>query len=98
MSPEQKEFLRLDEAPGRLNAEQTGWKLGFQSHDIPVLVSAKLLDPLGHPAANAPKYFASADIEVLKSDRKWLARATDAIQKHWQRKNGLRPGPAGSQP
>lgn len=90
MSPQQREFLSLERFPARLNCEQTAWRLGFQVHDIPILVAAGLIQTLGHPAPNAPKFFASAQIEMLHADSKWLARATDAIQRHWQRKNSQR--------
>lgn len=92
MSPEQREFLNLEKAPARLSVEQTAWRLGFQMHDVPVLVAAGLLHTLGHPAANAPKYFAGSEVESLHNDRKWLARATDAIQNHWRRRNVQRKG------
>jgi hypothetical protein len=47
-----------------------------------------LLKPLGHPPANGTKYFATADLEELRRDTKWLARASDAIHRHWKLKNG----------
>jgi hypothetical protein len=53
---------------GRLNAEQAAFLLGFQSHDIPVLARAKLLEPLGKPVPNAPKYFAAVVLDELRSD------------------------------
>lgn len=90
MSPEQKEFLSLKTSPARLTAENVAWRLGFQPHDIPVLVAAGLLPTLGHPASNEPKFFANAEVELLQGDRKWLARATDAIHRHWQKKNSRR--------
>jgi hypothetical protein len=45
------------------------------------------LKPLGHPARNGPKYFATAELEELRRDRKWLAKASDAIVGYWQNKN-----------
>ena len=56
--PEEKEILNVRRLPARLNAEQTAALLGLSSHDIPVLVSAKLLRPLGKPVPNAAKWFA----------------------------------------
>ena len=87
MDSEQKQFLSLMKTPARVNPEQASWHLGFQAHDIAVLVSAGLLKPLGNPPANGQKYFASAVIEELRSDTKWLARASDAIYRHWREKN-----------
>jgi len=54
---------------------------------MPVLVSAKLLKPLGNPAQNATKYFATKDLLELTRDEKWLHRVTVAIYLHWHGKN-----------
>ena len=79
MSPEQKEFMSLLLPPARLSQEQAAWYLGFQVHDIPVLVAVGLLKPLGKPVPNGLKYFASVELRRLRDDAKWLARASDAI-------------------
>jgi hypothetical protein len=42
---------------------------------------------LGHPPANAVKYYAAVTLTKLREDTRWLARATDAVVKHWQNKN-----------
>ena len=73
--------------PARLNTGEVAVVLGFQDHDIPVLVAAKLLTPLGKPAQNAPKYFATVEVLSRTDDREWLSMATRAIAKHWVRKN-----------
>ena len=97
MNAEQKQFLSLAVAPARLNSEQAAWLLGFQEHDIPILVAAGLLKPLGSPPANGVKYFAASVAGELRDDTKWLARASDAIHRHWQQKNRRkRPAPPGS--
>ena len=90
MNPEQKHFLSLAIAPARLNPEQAAWFLGFQEHDIPILVTRGLLKPLGNPPPSGVKYFAAAELEELKADRRWLARASDAICLHWKSKNSKR--------
>ena len=73
--------------PGRLNTTEASVLLGFQEHDIAVLVASRLLVPLGKPAPNAPKYFASAQITSLASSEDWLGKATKAVATHWQKKN-----------
>jgi hypothetical protein len=73
--------------PGRLNTKEAALLLGFQEHDIALLVAAKLLVPLGKPAANAPKYFAAVQIGERASDAEWLSSATKQLAKYWQRKN-----------
>jgi hypothetical protein len=42
---------------------------------------------LGHPARNGPKYFAAAELEKLRRNIKWLAKASDAIVDYWQNRN-----------
>jgi len=73
--------------PGRLNTSEAALLLGFQEHDIAVLVAARLLVPLGKPVRNAPKYFAAVEVVKCVADGEWLSRATKALAKYWQRKN-----------
>ena len=47
-------LLNCRRLPGRLNTTETAVLLGVQDHDVPILTAAKLLVPLGKPAANAP--------------------------------------------
>jgi hypothetical protein len=71
--------------------------LNCQPHDIPALVAAKLLKPLGNPAANSIKYFATADVLESTKDRNWLVRVSATIYQHWQRKNAHKPARASSE-
>jgi hypothetical protein len=88
MKEEQHQFLRLlGRLPARLTAEQAAWVLNCQPHDIPALVAAKLLKPLGNPPANGIKYFGTADLLESSKDSHWLVRMSAAIYQHWQRKN-----------
>src|SRR5438105_2946012 len=80
-------LLNCRRLPGRLNTSETALLLGFQEHDIAPLVAAKLLVPLGKPAANAPKYFAAVEIAERASNAEWLSSATKVLAKHWLRKN-----------
>jgi hypothetical protein len=84
---DKERFLNLRLIPARLTAEEAAWYLGFAAHDIPVLVANGLLKPLGHPTDNGVKFFALAALEPLRSDTKWLSRATDAMLDHWRTKN-----------
>jgi hypothetical protein len=76
---EQKyQFLHvLGQPPARLTADQVAWVLNCQPHDIPVLVAARLLRPLGQPQPNSVKYF---------------AKATNAVSAHWRDRNRRRLG------
>jgi hypothetical protein len=88
MKEEQQQFLRLvGQAPARLTVEQAAWVLGCQPHDVPILVASRLLKPLGSPAPNGIKFFATADVLELGKDRSWLAKMTNTVNQHWQKKN-----------
>ena len=80
-------LLMVPRLPGRLDAKGVAVLLGMQEHDIPVLVAAKMLQPLGKPKKNAVKYFAASEIQRLSVDEKWLAKATQIICDQWNRKN-----------
>jgi hypothetical protein len=80
-------FLNCRRLPGRLNTSETALLLGFSEHDIAFLIAAKLLVPLGKPAPNAPKFFATVLIEERVSDAEWLSKATRVVAKCWLRKN-----------
>ncbi len=88
MRDDQHRFLSLlGRLPARLTAEQVAWVINCQPHDVPVLVSARLLKPLGNPLPNAVKFFATAELIPLMEDRAWLSKATNAVSSHWQKKN-----------
>jgi hypothetical protein len=88
MSEDQHRFLGLHgQLPARLTAEQAAWLINCQPHDIPALVNARLIKPLGNPPANGIKFFATADILEAAKDRNWLVRVSTAIYQHWHRKN-----------
>jgi hypothetical protein len=83
-------LLNLTRLPGRLTAEQAAPLLGFASHDIPVLVKARMLKPLGNPQPNAVKFFAAVDVEKFAKDEGWLGRATRALYSYWESRNQKR--------
>jgi len=88
MRDDQHRFLMLlGRLPARLTAEQVAWVLNCQPHDVPILVASRLLKPLGNPAPNSVKFFATSDVLELAKDRNWLVRATAAINQHWHKQN-----------
>ena len=88
MKEEQHQFLRLlGQLPARLTAEQAAWVLNCQTHDVPILVAARLLKPLGNPRANGIKFFATAEMLELTKDKAWLVKVTNAVNQHWQKNN-----------
>ena len=91
MKEDQHRFLMLlGQLPARLRAEQAAWVLNCQAHDIPILVSARLLKPLGNPPPNSVKYFAALEVIEQGKDRTWLAKVTNALNQHWQKKNAAK--------
>ena len=96
MKTEQHQFLQLlGHLPARLTAEQAAWVINCQAHDIPVLVAAKLLKPLGNPPANGIKYYSTADILEACQDRNWLVRVSATIHQNWAKRNARYRDPAG---
>jgi hypothetical protein len=61
--------------------------INCQPQDVPILVSARLLKPLGNPLPNGVKYFATAELIELMQGQAWLAKLTNAVTQHWQKKN-----------
>jgi len=91
MKEEQHQFLRLlNQLPARLTAEQAAWVLNCQPHDVPILVAARLLKPLGNPLPSSVKYFAAAELLEQVEDRTWLAKVTNALNQHWQKRNAAK--------
>jgi hypothetical protein len=97
MREEQHQFLSLlGQLPARLTAEQAAWVLNCQAHDVPILVSSRLLKPLGNPPPNGIKFFATADLVEFAKDRAWLVKVTNAVNQHWHKQNARKKGrPAG---
>jgi hypothetical protein len=71
--------------------------LNCQPHDIPCLIAARLLKPLGNPPANGIKFFATTDLLDEMKDRNWLARISSTIYQHWHKKNSGRKSRLGSE-
>ncbi len=90
MNQARKDFLSLVTPPARLGIEETAWFLGFNAHDIPVLISAGLLKPLGRPASSGSKFFATVELQNLRNDVRWLTKASDSIVHYWRDKNASR--------
>lgn len=87
MNPERKEILNLVSPPGRLNASETAWRLGFEPDHITILVGTGLLKPLGNPPAGAMKFFLTVEVEHKKGDAKWMTKASEIIRLKWKEKN-----------
>jgi hypothetical protein len=83
MREDQHQFMRLlGHLPARLTAEQAVWVINCQPADVPILVAARLLKPLGNPPPHSVKYFASLELVEQVQDRTWLAKVTNALNQY----------------
>ena len=80
----------LGQLPARLTAEQAAWVINCQPSDVPILVTARLLKPLGNPSPYNVKYFAASELLEQVQDRTWLAKVTNALNQHWQKRNAAK--------
>ena len=76
-------LLNCRRLPARLNTGEAAAVLGFQEHYMTPLMTTKVLVPLGRPAPNAPKYFASVEILTYAQNKEWLSQATKILAKFW---------------
>ena len=90
MNQAKKDFLSLVTPPARLGINETAWLLGFGDCDIPVLISEGLLKPLDRPPVTGSKYFATVELQALRTDARWLTKASNTIVNYWRTKNGGR--------
>jgi hypothetical protein len=91
MREDQQQFMRLlGQLPARLTAEQAAWVINCQPADVPILVAARLLKPLGNPSPYNVKYYAASEVLEQVKDRTWLAKVTNALNQHWQRRNAAK--------
>jgi hypothetical protein len=93
MSAQARELLNLRRLPAMLNAQQAAAILGVGEHDIPALIRAGLLEPLGNPPANAVKYFASIQILELAGEPAYLGKIRQTLYEYWQTKNSAKSQP-----
>ena len=61
-----------------MSPDETAWHLGFETHEISILVQTGLLKPLGHPSVNSTKFFSADALEALRNDE-------NGCPKHWTR-------------
>jgi hypothetical protein len=88
MRDDQHRFLMIHgRLPVRLTAEEVGWVLNCLPHNIPVLVAARLLKPLGNPPANGLKFFSTDEVLELSKDKAWLSKMSNALYRHWRVQN-----------
>ena len=72
--------------------EEVAAIFGWPDYYVPFLVSAGHLTPLGKPAQNARKWFATVEIERMCCDPAWLDKAIRIVEKQIQEMNKRRKG------
>lgn len=90
ISAQVKELLNLRRLPAMLNTAQTAALIGLAEHDIPVLVRAGLLKPLGNPPPNAVKSFATVQVMELAGELASLNKIRNTVYEYWRGKNACR--------
>jgi hypothetical protein len=66
--------------------------LAGRNYYMPFLVRAGHLKPLGKPAQNARKWFATVEIERMSCDPIWLDKAIRIVEKQIQEMNQKQRG------
>lgn len=72
--------------------EEAASVFGWPAYYMPFLVRAGHLKPLGRPAQNARKWFATVELERLSNDAEWLDKAVRIVEKRIQEMNGKAKG------
>jgi len=88
MNPDSSlEIQSLDEYGAFMTKEKVAKALDVGVHNIPVLVRAGLLKPLGHPQRYCVKKFSRDELARNLADKTWLEEAAKALHRHWRIKN-----------
>jgi hypothetical protein len=72
--------------------EEAASIFGWPNYYMPFLVRAGHLKPLGKPAQNARKWFATVEIERMSCDPGWLDKAIRIVEKQIQEMNKKQKG------
>jgi hypothetical protein len=57
---------------------------------VSILLAARLLKPRGNPPPSSVKFFAASELLEQVEDRAWLAKVTNALNQHWQKRNAAK--------
>jgi hypothetical protein len=87
MSNESSKSQPLKEPGAYMFKEDVARALGIATHNIPLLVRAGLLKPMGHPQRYCVKKFSRDALARNIADEAWLEKAAAAIHRHWRNKN-----------
>lgn len=82
--------------PACLDAEDAARFLGWPPYFMPLLARAGHLKPLGKPAQNARKWYATCELERLGRDPVWLDKAIRTVDRLVREDNGGKKHKAGA--
>jgi hypothetical protein len=80
--------------PACVGMEEAAAILGWPNYYLPFLIRAGHLKPLGKPAQNARKWFATVEIERMSCDPDWLDKAIRLVEKQINEMNQKQRGKA----
>jgi hypothetical protein len=78
-----------------IGVEEASKIFGWPGYFFPILVRTGHLKPLGKPAQNARKWFATAEILRLSEDVTWLDKAVRIVEKQVHDANSKQRGKDG---
>ena len=78
--------------PACVGMEEAAAIFGWPNYYMPFLVRAGHLKPLGKPAQNARKWFATEEIERASCDPDWLDKAIRIVEKQIRDMNEKQKG------
>jgi hypothetical protein len=78
--------------PACVGMETAAAIFGWPNYYLPFLVRAGHLKPLGKPAQNARKWFATVEIERMSHDPDWLDKAIRIVEKQIREMNQKQRG------
>src|SRR5512135_3286211 len=78
--------------PACVDAEAAARFLGWPPYFMPLLARAGRLKPLGKPAQNARKWYATVELERLSRDPAWLDKAIRIVDRLVREANGRQRG------
>ncbi len=78
--------------PACMDAEAAARFLGWPGYFMPLLARAGHLKPLGKPAHNAHKWYATVELERLSRDPVWLDKAIRIVDRLVREVNGKQNG------
>src|SRR5262245_15061291 len=79
--------------PACVGAEEAAAIFGWTEYYMAFLVRAGHLKPLGKPAQNSRKWFATVELERLKTDVEWLDKAIRIVGSAFRERHPAAQGP-----